>query len=127
MLLSLIDVYTMDATTLKEEIEANEAPEEPRFTLDAAHLLRQVLIDRRNDYKSTIAEDVALLQDKGLTKRLRMAVEVRLGEKEIIAAAVDSLQHQIEDMHGRKETTNGSQISPHDVNNNVSSKKRKKV
>ena len=90
----------MDAATLQEEIDANETPEEPRFTLEMGVALREVLLTHLKSYKTTIAEDTALLQDDHLAKRLRMAVEVRLGEKELVAIAMDGLQNRVEDMTG---------------------------
>ena len=93
----LVDALTMDPATLREEIDATEIPEEPRFTCEIGVALREVLLAHLKCYKTTIAEDVALLQDDHLPRRLRMAVEVRLGEKELVAMALDGLQHRTED------------------------------
>ena len=118
----------MEATLLEEEIEADEAPEETRLTLEAARLLVQVLLERRDHFRSTIAGDVSLLQDDALMKRQRMAVEVRLGEKEIIAAALDNLHHEIESMVLDKPATNGSQVSrQHSGNSDIITSKRRKI
>ena len=101
----------MEAALLEVEMETDEAPEEPRLTLEAARLLMQVLLERRDDFRNTIAGDVALLQNDALMKRQRMAVEVRLGEKEIVAAALNTLHHEIESMVLEKPATNGSPVS----------------
>ena len=90
----------MDPVTLQEEIDANETPEEPRFTRETGVALREVLLTHLKSYKTTIAEDTARLQDDHLSRRLRMAVEVRRGEKELVAVALDGLQHQMEDLFG---------------------------
>lgn len=110
-LISFLDVLSMDGTSLEYEIEADEAPGESEFTLETAQLLTQVLTERRNDYKTTIAEDVALLRDNALPKRHSMAIEVRLGEKEIIATALNSMQNYIANEQSDKAATNGDQLS----------------
>ena len=87
----------MDSETLLEEIDANEAPEEPRFTSRMKSALKEILLERLKSYSTTMADDQVALQDNNLTKRLFMAIEVRLGEKEIIAQCLDSLQRQLDD------------------------------
>lgn len=94
-LVAFIDTLTMDSSMLEEELEAAEAPGEPRLTLSILEILQQILLARRRDYITTIAEDVALLKGPTLPKRLRMAVQVRLGEKEIIATALESLKDRL--------------------------------
>lgn len=76
-------------------MEVREAPDETSFDLGTALVLRKVLSQRRSSYGTSIAEDVALLQDESVKGRTRMAVEVRLGEKEILAAAVHSVEKHI--------------------------------
>ena len=84
----------MNRETFDEEITANEVPEEPRFTYEMGAALKEILTTRLRSYKTTIAEDAVLLQDD-LPKRLRMAVEIRLGEKELVLAALDGIQRQM--------------------------------
>jgi hypothetical protein len=126
-LISFLDVLSMDGTSLEYEIEADEAPGESEFTLETAQLLTQVLTERRNDYKTTIAEDVALLRDNALPKRHRMAIEVRLGEKEIIATALNSLQNYIANEQSDKAATNGDQLSQRDADGKTDNSKKRKV
>lgn len=126
-MISFIDVFSMDATTLSIEIEADEAPEKPEFTVEIAQLLIQVLTVRRNDFKTTMAEDVALLQDKALPKRHRMAIEVRLGEKEIIATALDSMQSLIAEVPSDKAATNSDQFPKCDADRITKKRKKRKV
>ena len=116
----------MDSITLEEELKASEAPENPRITLGVMKVLKQVLLVRRNDYKTTLAEDVSVLEQQHLPKRRRMAVEVRLGEKEIIASVLDGLQHQIEDLEQDREPRHKIDGSTQDVNDVVKSSKRRK-
>ena len=62
---------------------------------NAHQIVKQLLRHRLRQYPSTIAEDRDILAHEGLTRK-RMAVEVRLGEKEILAdwiKAIDSLSH----------------------------------
>ena len=115
----------MDPATLKEEIDAHETPEEPRFTCEMAVALREVLLTHLKSYKTTIAEDEALLQDDHLSRRLRMAVEVRLGEKELVAMALDGLQHRMEDMFGGLKRTDHPREREDERNQAAQSKKRK--
>lgn len=79
----------------EEEMKARDAPDEVSLDLGTALVLRKVLIQRCASYGTSIAEDVALLHDESVKGRARMAVEVRLGEKEILAAAIDSVERHI--------------------------------
>ena len=54
-------------------------------TLDL--VLKESVSHRQRAYRSTLAEETALLEDLTVRGRQRMAVEVRLGEKEILAMA----------------------------------------
>ena len=47
----------------------------------------EIISHRQRAYKSTLAEGTALLEDLTGQGRQRMAVEVRLGKKEILAMA----------------------------------------
>lgn len=124
----LMDAFTMAPPALNEEIGADEVPGEPRFTLEVANVLLEVLTERRRDYKSSAAEDVALLQGKALSKRRRLAVEVRLGEKEIIARTMDTLCQQIRVMELQKIGSNSEWVSLQDLHEDESRpSKRKKV
>ena len=50
-----------------------------------ATCLRKVLANRQRDYSTTLAEDAKLLEDATLQVRQSMAIQVRQGEKEILA------------------------------------------
>ncbi len=127
VLVSFLDVLSMDSNSLEHEIEADEAPEKSELTLEAAQLLTQVLTERRKDYKTTIAEDVALLHDNAMPKRHRMAIHVRLGEKEIIATTLNSMQNHIGRMQSEKAATNGDQSSQRDANEKTDRGKKRKI
>lgn len=125
--MSFLDVWSMDAQSLEIEIQANETPAHSEFTLETAQLLTQVLKERRNDYKTTIAEDVALLRDNALPKRRRMAIKVRLGEKEIIATAVNSMQIYVANEVSDEAATNGCQLSQRDAKGKTDNSKKIKI
>ncbi|MCJ1282996.1 hypothetical protein MMC26_002323 [Xylographa opegraphella] len=85
-------------TAPKEEFEqlkhAKKAPK-PIFNPVHVRVLMDVLTARRKYYKTTIAQDEALLQALRIDdqsnvaqRRKRMAIKVRLGEKHIIEAAL---------------------------------------
>lgn len=88
----VIHACVIGEEAFKEEVRVKEAPEEVLFDLDTALVLKKILIQRRDLYGTSIAEDVVLLQNESIKGRTRMAVEVRLGEKEILAAALDSVE-----------------------------------
>ena len=123
----LVDALTMDSAVMQEEFDANEIPEEPRFTHEMGILLKKLLQARLKGYKTTMAEDAALLQDDHLPRRLQMAVEVRLGEKELIVTAIDGLQHQIDNVSGAYciATADGNGEYEDDRSQGAQSKKRK--
>ena len=57
-------------------------------------ILREVLHDRQTQYPTSLMNDVKLLQDKSIKGRHRMAIEVRLGEKRILAEALAHLENR---------------------------------
>ena len=50
-------------------------------------VLKDIFSHSQNAYKTTLAEDIALLKDYSVQGRRRMAIEVRLGEKDILFMA----------------------------------------
>lgn len=81
---------------------------------------RHALMQRLIEYPMTIAQDTELLKNTNLKRRHRMAIEVRLGEKEILAMALDATNNLIEDIRGEyRENLQERQIA--------SSTKRRKV
>lgn len=55
-------------------------------------VLTSVLLERQSQYTTTISQDERLLDDDEIKGRYRMAIEVRLGEKSIIAEALAYLK-----------------------------------
>ncbi len=86
---------------LSEDEDFKEALEDPpgrppsHLRMPLALVLRKIISSRQSAYKTTIAEDAALLGDATVQGRRRMAIEVRLGEKEILALASDEIEKRI--------------------------------
>ena len=89
-------VLTITALLLTAK-EFKQAPEEapgypPLDVLDIlGEVLKQIIASTQKAYKTTIAEDNAMSKEATVQGRHRMAVEVRLGEKEILALALDEM------------------------------------
>ena len=64
----------------------------PRMDTKIASVLRAALTDRQKDYPTSIDEDKKILEKPDLPVRMRLAAEVRLGEKKIIHAALEYFQ-----------------------------------
>ncbi len=56
-----------------------------------------------------------------------MAIEVRVGEKEIIATALNSMQNCIANEQSDKAATNGDQLSQRDADGKTYNSKKRKV
>lgn len=95
-LILVIHVYTMNRDTFNAATKARETPNQIPLNLDVASVLMKIIVGRLRSYTTSIAEDVVLLRDSDLDERRRMAIEVRLGEKEILAAALDYVGARIE-------------------------------
>ena len=86
---------------LSEDEDFKEALEDPpgrppsHLRMPLALVLRKIISSRQSAYKTTIAEDAALLEDATVQGRRRMAIEVRLGEKEILALVSDEIEKRI--------------------------------
>lgn len=69
-------------------------PPEPRLNLLIVEILSKIIKDRQHDYSTSMAEDRELLLNGEMPPRKRMAIEIRLGEKEILAAAIGYLDRK---------------------------------
>ena len=54
---------------------------------DVGKIMAEVLSKRVSQYKTSAVEDTELLKDSTIKGRRRMAIEVRLGEKEVLKEA----------------------------------------
>lgn len=93
----MIYIFTMDSETLRKACAAGEAlePPSPQLTFVTALVLKKIFTRRREEYSTSIAEDAVLLQDSALQGRRRMAIEVRLGEKEILGLALEAVEEKM--------------------------------
>lgn len=55
-------------------------------------VITQVLTDKLAEYPTSIGDDRAILKKSDITKRHRMAIEVRLGEKILLKEAITMLK-----------------------------------
>ncbi|KAL1980304.1 hypothetical protein VTN96DRAFT_4362 [Rasamsonia emersonii] len=92
-LLALLKTLTLTPDQLKQLKSKNKAPK-PAFTLPEAQLLMEVVQKRATQYSTSIEQDEEILSRfhemevsgplEGSPRRQKMAVQVRLGEKEIL-------------------------------------------
>lgn len=76
----------------------------PTMSMNLCLVLKDIIKRRLDTYATPIAQDVNILQNMTLQKRHRMAIEVRLGEKEILAAAADEIDQSITAIEARGTT-----------------------
>lgn len=67
----------------------------PRKSEAVGRVLREVLETRLRAYKGSVKDDETILLDHALRGRKRMAVEVRLGEKKIIAGSLAKMREWV--------------------------------
>ena len=93
----MIQLFTMDSETLQNAYADGEAsePPSPKFGFSTASVVKQIILRQLDDYSTSIAEDAFLLQDSAVQGRRRIAIEVRLGEKEILASALQSVEEKL--------------------------------
>lgn len=94
-LMLLVYTFAMDRDSFQRAKSAGKAPNELRLNLEMALALKKIIIWHMNTYQTSLAEDTVLLQSSALTRRARMAIEIRLGEKEILAAALHHVEKRL--------------------------------
>ena len=96
-LLLTITALLLSADDYEKAAAADEPPDQPpAFMRETLCLVLKSITTKRNEaYQTTIAQDVALLADSSVQGRRRMAIEVRLGEKEILAIAADEVDRRL--------------------------------
>ncbi|EWC45056.1 hypothetical protein DRE_06195 [Drechslerella stenobrocha 248] len=83
-ILVVVQAFAVDDATFQSYVEQERYPKAKKDGR-ARDVLLEVVRKRREGYRTTGGEDVALLRGgEMLLRRRRMAVEVRLGEKEIL-------------------------------------------
>lgn len=99
-LILTITALLLDTDAAKQALAGIEAPNQPPLVLltTLGSILKEIISHRQKAYRTTLAEDVALLEDLTIRGRQRMAIEVRLGEKEILAMAALRVDETIADI-----------------------------
>lgn len=99
-LILTITALLLDTDAAKQALAGIEAPNQPPLVLltTLGAILKEIISHRQKAYRTTLAEDVALLEDLTIRGRQRMAIEVRLGEKEILAMAALRVDETIADI-----------------------------
>ena len=85
----------LDADDFEQSMEERPEILPPAMSNTINDVLKEIISSRQKAYKTTIAEDYDLLNDVAIPLRRRMAIEVRLGEKEILALAADHVDKKI--------------------------------
>ena len=92
-LLLFITTLTMDFDTSNSLSRSRASKTETFFSNSSAvEILEAVLVGRSAQYRTTASDDEELLRDVLLQGRYRMAVEVRLGEKNLLVEALEEVR-----------------------------------
>lgn len=105
-LILTITALLLDKDAAKQAIARTRPPKQPPLHLltTLSLVLKEIISDRQKAYKTTLAEDIALLHDLTVQGRRRIAIEVRLGEKEVLSMAALRVDDAIADIR-EDETT----------------------
>ena len=121
-LVHLVRTLQMSSQSLADEISSRQHPLQVALTtpsLSAYLAFKSILDLRLQQYGSTIAEDAYLLEHRErLPHRHRLAIEVRKGEKELIAHWLQKTVSSIQNMQLPKDS---------EIPENVQQAKKKKV
>lgn len=98
-LILTITALLLDADAAKQSIVRTPKQPPPLLLTTLGLVLKEIISQRQKAYKTTSAEDIALLEDPSVQGRKRMAIEVRLGEKEILDMAALQVDETIADIH----------------------------
>lgn len=120
-LLALLRTLSMDSTELQRLQSKGKAPK-PVLTAPEARILLDAIHSRQSLYATTIDQDKAILQQYTFSpvlpthdRRCKMAIEVRLGEKEILQRLAEMLQKFLvdEESSNRKRAAESSPSMSH--------------
>ncbi|MCJ1307528.1 hypothetical protein MMC25_001174 [Agyrium rufum] len=121
-------IMTLKATTLTaDEVDVMrrlQKPPKPFLEESSITLLKDVVIARQREYVTSLAEDANLLQSADLPRRKRMAIEVRMGEKEILASTLQFLNEELEKIRA---TDDGDTVMGIASESGPENKRRRKV
>jgi SET domain-containing protein 6 len=77
-----------DFLKVAKRVNASLIPEKRKRDILCDTVIVEALEKKLAQYPTTVLEDVALLKKADLSKRYRMAIEVRLGEKRLLQEAI---------------------------------------
>jgi SET domain-containing protein 6 len=100
-ILVVVHTLLLDRAEFEDKKSKGKLPK-PKFNEQVGKVLRLVLEDRMRDYPTTIEEDERILADANVQGRIRAAVEVRLGEKQILLAVYNELLRKLQQEENRK-------------------------
>ncbi|KAF6223486.1 hypothetical protein HO133_000329 [Letharia lupina] len=106
-LILTITALLLDTDAAKQAIARTRTPKQPPLHLlkTLRLVLKEIISDRQKAYKTTLAEDIALLHDLTVQGRRRMAIEVRLGEKEVLSMAALRVDDTIAELREDESTS----------------------
>jgi len=122
-LLQVMYILTANDVEFKN-MKAARQPRSPMITFTIARVLSKALLNRQDEYNTTIAQDNILLQNPEIQGRHRIAIEVRLGEKEIIAATSQYLGQKTTALSLEPDISNNSRGKPTFQSNNIGGQRR---
>ena len=88
-LILTITALLLDTDAARQAAASTGTPDQPPLSIlrTLGFVLKEIISHRQKAYKTTLAEDLALLEDLTVQGRWRMAVDVRVGEKQILDMA----------------------------------------
>ncbi|MCJ1476911.1 hypothetical protein MMC13_005580 [Lambiella insularis] len=114
-LLQVLQILTANKADF-EKIGATKKPPRPVINLANVQMLIRLLDLRKKDFATSIETDRDLLDEKGkpIQGRYRMAIEIRLAEKEIIQTALDDLFKMKDTLSPKQSTSPKRKKRTHD-------------
>ena len=110
-MLQLIYIFTASQPELTE-VKCTKKVPTLAINILVIKVLSKALADRQSEYTTSIVEDIGLLRNSKVDKRHRMAIEVRLGEKMIIANALSYLTRKRDSLYANPHTYGGATGKP---------------
>ncbi|KAI9700444.1 MAG: hypothetical protein M1836_002459 [Candelina mexicana] len=83
-------------------MRANKQSAQACITSEVAEVLQSLVLKRQADYSTSVDEDKSMLQDPFIEGRKKLAVQIRIGEKEILRQALAELQAFVADARRTK-------------------------
>ena len=87
----------MNATDYEKAVATPQIPDQPPAYLSVPiyNVLKRIIEKRTEVYQTSVAQDRTLLSDSNVIGPRRMAIEIRLGEKEILATAAQEIDKRL--------------------------------